>query len=52
MAESTCDRCGKVYNPYVGDRFWSGTFVEDSPDGGRSEYGTLCDNCHRDVVRS
>jgi hypothetical protein len=42
-----CDRCGKLYNEFLGDRFWSGEFSE-----GESVYETLCDSCHRIVVRS
>lgn len=50
--ETACDRCGRVYNPYHGDRFWSGSWAETAPDETRAEYETLCDDCHRDVVRS
>jgi len=53
MADETkCERCGRVYNPYLGDRFWSGSFTERVPDGTVSNYHTLCDDCHRDVVRT
>lgn len=53
MAEdTTCDRCGRVYNPFIGDRFWSGEFNETAPDGITATYETLCDDCHRDVVRA
>lgn len=41
-----CEVCGKVYNRFLGDRFWSGTY--ETPEG-RKE--TLCDNCHRTLVR-
>jgi len=51
MPESTCDRCGAVYNPYLGDRFWSGKWTETAGDGTTATYETLCDDCHRTVVR-
>lgn len=44
----TCDWCGKVYNEYLGDRFWSGFF--EGPNG--EELDLLCDDCHRVLVRS
>lgn len=47
-----CDRCGRVHNPFLGERFWSGQFTEVAPDGTAAEYETLCDDCHRSVVRS
>jgi len=50
--ETTCDRCGDVYNEYTDDRFWSGSWTEEAPDGTVAEHQTLCDDCHRDVVRS
>lgn len=50
-SKSNCDRCGKVYNEYLGDRFWSGDFEWEAPDGAVERGDTLCDDCHRDVVR-
>jgi hypothetical protein len=50
MTETTCDRCGLVYNRFLGMRFWSGEYVE-VVDGVHKVYLTLCDDCHRDVVR-
>lgn len=47
--DTTCDRCGKVYNEYLGDRFWSGGFSE--VPGTEVDYETLCDDCHREVAR-
>lgn len=44
--DSACDACGKVFNPYLGDRFWSGNWVIN----GRP-MNTLCDSCHRDHIR-
>lgn len=52
MTDTSCDRYGRVYNAYLGDRYWSGTFTELAPDGTLAEYSTLCDSCHRQVVRS
>jgi hypothetical protein len=46
----TCDRCEAEYNPYVGDRFWSGTYTI-TVDGESQTVETLCDDCHREVVR-
>lgn len=47
MSDTKCDECGKVYNEYLGDRFWSGSWIVD----GRV-FNTLCDDCHRELVRS
>jgi hypothetical protein len=54
MAETTtCPRCETVYHDYLDDeRFRSGAFSEDLPDGTTVTYDTLCEDCHRDVVRS
>lgn len=49
--QTRCDRCGKVFNPYLGDRFWSGTWMVDADDGSVDIYNTLCNDCHRTVVR-
>ena len=47
-----CDHpdCDKVYNPYVGDRFWSGTY-HVTVNGESREFDTLCDKHHRELVR-
>lgn len=50
MSETHCDRCGRVYNRFLGDRFWSGTFQEQT-ETGTETYETLCDDCHRVVAR-
>jgi hypothetical protein len=52
--DHACGHCGKVYNPYIGDRFWSGHFPctrasECKNDGGLHD--TLCNSCHRQMVR-
>lgn len=47
-----CDRCQKVYNPFLGDRFWSGEYHETLSDGTTVKYTLLCNGCHRDVVRN
>jgi hypothetical protein len=46
----SCDHCGKVYNPYIGHRFWSGTY-HVTVDGEQVTYETLCDQHHRELVR-
>lgn len=45
-----CDHCGKVYNEYIGDRFWSGSY-EVEVAGETRHYETLCDQHHRELVR-
>jgi hypothetical protein len=45
-----CDRCKESYSRFEGVRFWSGNWTERT-DGGREEYRTLCDDCHRALVR-
>lgn len=48
-----CPRCGDV--DYYGDmRFWSARepYVEALPDGTTAQFDMLCDDCHRDVVRT
>ncbi|WP_165874968.1 hypothetical protein [Natrarchaeobius oligotrophus] len=50
-SETTCGYCGKVYNPYIRDRFWSGTFVVPDDDGGTKTVDTLCNEHHRQFVR-
>ena len=47
MDQATCDSCGKVYNPYLGQRFWSGCWTIAG-----EVFETLCDNCHRELVRT
>lgn len=55
MTDAACDHCGKVYAPGW-DRFWSGGGWEcTAPDECETNGGvhdTLCDDCHRDLVRS
>ena len=48
----TCDRCQKSRSPYERDRFWSGNYTEQLNDGTVEHYETLCDDCHRDIVRT
>lgn len=42
LSEWACDRCGKVYNPYLGDTFWH----EIEAAG---EHELICDDCRRDL---
>jgi hypothetical protein len=46
----TCDRCGFTRSRFEGGRFWSGNWTERQQSG-RETYRTLCDDCHREVVR-
>jgi hypothetical protein len=48
----TCDRCQKTRSIYEGARFRSGSFTEELDDGTVEHYETLCEGCHRDVVRT
>lgn len=50
MSETTCDRCGLVYNPFLGHRFWSGEYTEETDSGWTATYDTLCNACHRVVT--
>jgi hypothetical protein len=45
-----CDRCKDSYSPFEGVRFWSGYWTERQ-QGEHEEYSTLCDDCHRELVR-
>lgn len=51
----SCDHCGRVYNPYIGDRFWSALSYQctapDECQTGGGEHTTLCDDCHRNLIR-
>jgi hypothetical protein len=53
---SACGHCGKVYNPYLGDRFWSAReYPCHNPDGcetGGGVHDMLCDDCHREYSPS
>lgn len=48
----TCDRCGLTRHPLEDYRFWSGAFVEEHADGSTETHETLCNDCHRVVVRT
>lgn len=51
--EWTCPRCDRSFiEGFNGTRSRSGRFVEDLPDGGTEEFKLLCEDCHREVVRS
>lgn len=50
--ETVCEYCGRVYNQWLGDRFWSGSWTVTADDGTSVTYNILCDGCHRDLVRS
>lgn len=44
-----CDVCGEEHNPYLANqRFWTGDY--GIIDGIRVR--TLCDDCHRRLIRS
>ena len=45
-----CDRCEESYSKYEGVRFWSGHWAERTSEGWK-EYDTLCNDCHRALVR-
>lgn len=52
---TSCQHCGRVYNPYIGDRFWSGgDYPCDDAEACETDGGihdTVCDDCHRELVR-
>jgi hypothetical protein len=45
-----CDRCKNSYSPLDRMRFWSGHWTE-RVGGEYKEYDTLCNDCHRQLVR-
>lgn len=47
-----CDRCGVTRHPAENYRFWAGPFEEELEDGSVDLHETLCDDCHREVVRT
>lgn len=47
MTGKKCGNCGKVYNKYLGDRFWGGGYEVDG-----EKFELLCDNCHRNLIRN
>lgn len=53
MATTTCPRCEEEYHDEYDDmRFRAGIFTEELPNGRTKQYDQLCEDCHRDVVRS
>ena len=52
---NVCQHCGKVYNQYLGDRFWAGgDYPCNDPEECENDGGVhdvVCDDCHRDLVR-
>lgn len=52
MPEVTCPRCQQTFDALDDMRFRSGEFVEHFVGGGRAIYDTLCEDCHREVVRN
>lgn len=46
LSEWACVECTRVYNPFLGDRYWRGLTI------GGTEYGLLCDDCRRDLERA
>lgn len=51
MGNAICDACGKEEDPFREDRFWCGTWKRKI-DGVVRELRTLCNDCHRDLVRN
>lgn len=53
--DSSCGHCGRIYNPYLGNHFWSGMGYEWTPPAECESHGdvqeVLCDDCHRKLVR-
>lgn len=47
----SCDVCGRVYNPFIGDRFRSSRFAVEDVDGCTLHLETLCEDCHRTHVK-
>lgn len=43
LRDAACDECGRVYNPWLGDRFWADVDVA----GEQREL--ICDDCRRDL---
>jgi hypothetical protein len=51
---NACGHCGKVYNPYIGDRFRAGRFPCTAPaecETGEDMHDVLCEDCHRSLIR-
>lgn len=50
-----CGYCGKVYNQYLGHRFWStgddNPYIVPDGEGGTKRVTMLCDRHHRQFVR-
>ena len=41
LEDWACDECGRVYNPWLRDRYWSGVDVAGE------EFDLICDGCRR-----
>lgn len=53
MSEIECPRCTETFHKMFDDeRFRSGRFTEELPDGTIEVYTQLCEDCHREVVRN
>lgn len=52
MPETTCPRCQQTFDELDDMRFRAGEFVEHFVGGGRAIYDTLCEDCHREVVKN
>lgn len=53
MSETECPRCNETFHDmYDDERFRSGEFTEELPDGTEVVYERLCEDCHRAVARS
>jgi rubredoxin len=43
LEDWACVECGRVYNPHLGDRYWSGISIRGD------EFELLCDDCRREI---
>lgn len=39
LEDWACEHCGRVYNPWIGDRYWSDVDVAGEV------FGLICDDC-------
>lgn len=49
---TTCPRCNETFGPLDEMRFRAGKFAEELDDDMTVIYDELCEDCHREVVRS
>lgn len=43
LEDWACEECHRVYNPWLGDRFWRDVDVADEA------YELICDDCRADL---